>query len=137
MRTVKYDELIQAARKAYDEKRLNAFYMGYGGPIGCIYSRKWPDGVMGVCAIGAALTPEELENLRTIDYNDGVSARGLVEREFIQFEKVEDAMRLQQAHDAWANQCRRVGDGREDEKKIENDFHNDFRKVIGLEPLEF
>jgi len=117
MRTITNVELIEAAVKAYEEKRLTAFYPTFG----CVYRAVTQDGEKLGCAIGVALTDEEIDKVKAAEIN-GAAVYNLEPYAVAAFEDEGFASKLQRAHDEWLG-CQGTRD------------HNRFRTLIGLEPL--
>lgn len=121
MQTITYDEVVAAARRAYDDGTLLALLKERGDySAGCFY--RTPE---GRCAVGAALSDE---TLRRLDHGEDRGGHPLMGAtvDTLQGEGIVDCGRdlcriakLQQVHDQWL----KYGKGKEE-----------FLSLIGVEP---
>lgn len=103
MRTITNEELIVAAKAAYDAGTLVACLAERGlyKYSQCYYRRRIEDTeIVGICAIGAALNDDEHRLIREKDIN-GNSISYLLSSDICRFEDEQFARTLQQRHDLW------------------------------------
>lgn len=93
MRTITTQELKDANRKAYAEKRLSA----QAQKAHCVY--RSPDHSNG-CAIGVALNADELKLIDDADFNNSRISK-LIMHGIVTFEDIIFAQTLQDLHDNW------------------------------------
>lgn len=100
MITVTNQELLVAARKAYNEKTLTAQAPSKEDNV-CLYGQECKDGVFRTCAVGAVFDKEFAKK----HAGDG-EVYILRQKEFANFENISLASNLQKLHDDWCRVSR-------------------------------